>query len=113
MDKATAHKRSKKDWAALIITACLILLVIGILFEPVSSKLNGSSAPQDQQYSAKLERVSNNYKACIEEADSNIPPSSSSTYDPAYSSKTSRAADDREDCTRTYNTQMRVLKNSQ
>lgn len=113
MDKATAHKRSKKDWAALIITACLILLVIAILFEPVSNKLNGSSISQDQQYSAKLERISNDYKTCIEQADSNIPPSGSSAYDKTYSSKESSAAADREDCTWTYNTQIRILKNNQ
>lgn len=109
MDKVTAHKRSKKDWAALIITACLILLVIGVLFEPVSSKLRSNSVSRDQQYSVKLERISNDYKACIEQADSNLPPSGHSTYDSAYES---RAATDREDCTWTYNTQMRILKHS-
>lgn len=113
--RTQSTKRPIKDWAALITIACLILIAISIVFGPISSKLK-SVTPQNDQYSAKLERISNSYNTCIERADSGLPSPTSRVNDPmegTFLSKENIAMNDREDCARTYNAQMRVLKNSQ
>lgn len=107
------HKRSKKDWAALIIIACLILLAASIILGPTQSRQMFEL--QDDHYAERLEAISNNYQRCIERADSGLPSATSRVSDPmegtAYS-KERLAAGDRDDCMRTYRTQMRVLKSS-
>lgn len=119
MDKLPAHahdisRQPKKDWAAVTIITCLILVAIGVVFGPVSSRFGSVAPPQDDQYADGLERISNSYKKCLERADSELPSPGSKVRDPMEGTALSEenlAVNAREDCTRSYNTQMRVLRN--
>lgn len=106
MNKATASNKLRfKDY--VIIVGLLIFLAF-ILFEPISTSLNMNLDDSKTNSQASLEQVSKRYQRCIERADSSL-----GGYDrmagTSYS-KENIAARDREQCTRAYNLELRVLK---
>lgn len=94
-----------KDY--VIIMGLLIILFL-ILFEPVSTRLNTGLSNSKTNNQSSSEQISNKYQRCIEEADSSL-----GGYDRMAGTSLSKeniAARDREQCSRTYNLEMRVLK---
>ncbi|MFZ1242744.1 MAG: hypothetical protein WAQ22_01210 [Candidatus Saccharimonas sp.] len=106
MNKAAAS--SKLRFKDFVIIVGLLIILAFILFEPISTSLNMNLNESKTNSRDSVEQVSKRYQRCIERADSSL-----GGYDrmagTSYSNE-NIAARDREQCTRDYNLEMRVLK---
>ena len=99
------NKLSIKDY---VIIAGLFVILALILFDPISTGVRTSMPSGKADIHDSSERITNKYQRCVERADSSL-----GGYDRMEGtslSKENLAAQDREQCKRTYNLEMRVLK---